>query len=199
MIHSRSWLWQELDPSVCPCRMILAVIKVGVQERCHVENLSRNAICCKEPMIIAGKERLYFCTLSSIHGIFSSALKVSKYVVKQQFKSQLNRQPWCMVWNLSKLKQLVVVTALKHVSTSQNYTNKSAKLKMQSICTSLLSKTNSPVYLYLGYRATLPPGTLQTFVWLCVLQMMFLTPIWTPVIQIYDSTSTFRTTKEVLP
>ena len=44
--------------------------------------------------------------------IFSSAQKVSKYVVKQQFKSQLNRQPWCMVWNLSKLKQLVVVIAL---------------------------------------------------------------------------------------
>ena len=131
--------------------MILAVIKVGVQERCHVENLSRNAICCKEPMIIAGKERLYFCTLSSIHGIFSSAQKVSKCVVKQQFKSQLNRQPWCMVWNLSKLKQLVVVTALKHVSTSQNYTNKSAKLKMQSICTSLLSKTNSPVSWLQGY------------------------------------------------
>ena len=119
LIHSRFWLWQELDPSVCPCRMILAVIKVGVQERCHVENLSWNAICCKEPMIIAGKERLYFCTLSSIHGIFSSALKVSKYVVKQQFKSQLNRQPWCMVWNLSKLKQLVVVTALTCLKTTQ--------------------------------------------------------------------------------
>ena len=140
---------------MCPCRMILAVIKVGVQERCHVENLSRNAICCKEPMIIAGKERLYFCTLSSClivyTGYFPSAQKVSKYVVKQQFKSQLNRQPWCMVWNLSKLKQLVVVTALKHVSTSQNYTNKSAKLKMQSICTLLLSKTNSSVSWLQGY------------------------------------------------
>ena len=67
------YIWYILDPgsarslNVCPCRMILAVIKVGVQERCHVENLSRNAICCKEPMIIAGKERLYFCTLSSIY------------------------------------------------------------------------------------------------------------------------------------
>ena len=46
-----------------------------------------------------------------------------------------------------EFKQIKAACCCNSSNMSQNYTNKSAKLKMQSICTSLLSKTNSPVSL----------------------------------------------------